>query len=83
MEILTIQQIKSQYPNQRVLVGNPVLDTPEVNGTIVSKLLEGIVLLASIDKKEIGFKAKGVRNSLERTACIYTGEIPKNRLFLL
>ncbi|TAF73226.1 MAG: hypothetical protein EAZ53_13275 [Bacteroidetes bacterium] len=83
MEILTINQIKAQYPNQWVLVGNPELENPEVNGTIVSKLLKGIVLLASTNKREIGFKAKEVQYKVNKTACIYTGEIPKNRLFLL
>jgi hypothetical protein len=83
MEILTIEQIRNQYPNQWVLVGNPEINDPEVNGSIISKLLSGIVLYASKDKREIGFKAKDVRGAVAKTACVFTGEIPKNRLFLL
>ena len=83
MEALTIEQIKIQYPNQWVLLGNPELSEPEINGSIVSKLVRGIVLLASTNKRELGAKAKSVRGNIELTACIYTGEIPKNRIFLL
>ncbi|HNL08825.1 MAG TPA: hypothetical protein PKH93_14700, partial [Chitinophagales bacterium] len=78
-----IAEIKAQYPDQWVLVGNPLLHEPEINGSIVSKLLNGIVLYASKDKREIGFKAKAVVANVKETVCIYTGEIPQNRLFLL
>ena len=82
-EILTIAEIKAQYPEQWVLVGNPELNDPDVNGSIISKLLSGIVLYASKDKREIGFKAKDVRGLVEKTACVFTGEISTKRLFLL
>ncbi len=62
----------------------PNLNEPEINGSIISKLLSGIVLYASKDKREIGFKAKDVKSPMvNETVCIFTGEIPKNRLFLL
>ncbi len=65
------------------MIGNPELSEPEINGSIVSKLIRGIVLFASTDKRELGFKAKSARENVELIACIYTGEISKNRLFLL
>ena len=83
MEVLSIEEIRRKYPNQWVLVGNPEINAPEINGSIISKLLRGIVLYASKDKREIGFKAKDFRGTVEKTACVFTGEIPKNRLFLL
>ncbi len=83
MELLTISEIRANYPEQWVLIGNPELSDPEINGSIISKLVRGIVLYASKDKREIGFKATAVRGAVETTACIFTGEIPKNRLFLL
>jgi len=83
VEILTIDQIKLQYPDQWVLVGNPELDDPNTLGSVVSKLLRGIVLYASKDKRELAYKAKDVKSDVSRTACIYTGEIPQNRIFLL
>jgi hypothetical protein len=82
-EVLTIEQIKAQYPDQWVLVGNPELTDPSILGSIVSKLIRGLVLYASKDKRELAYRAKEFREQVERTACIYTGEIPQNRIFLL
>ena len=82
-QVLSIAEIKAQYPDQWVLVGNPELNEPEINASIISKLLSGIVLYANKDKRAIGFKAKEVSKGIAETVCIYTGEIPKNRLFLL
>jgi hypothetical protein len=83
MEIMTINQIKIAHPNQWVLIGNPELDNDTTIGSIVSKLLRGVVLLAGKDKREIAYKAKDVKEGYSRTAFIYTGEIPQNRRFLL
>lgn len=83
MQTLPIEQIKKQYPDQWILIGNPELSEPEVNGSILSKLISGIVLFASKDKREIAYKAADLKKGVDKTACIYTGEIPKNRLFLL
>ena len=44
-QVLTIAEIKAQYPDQWVLVGNPIIKD--------TKLLNGIVLYHSKDKKEI------------------------------
>ena len=83
MENLTIEEIKKQYPNEWVLVGNPKMSKPDLNSSIVSNLLSGFVLCTSKDKKEIGLKAKDFRASYESTVCIFTGEINKNKLYLL
>ena len=83
MQTLSIDQIKTQYPDQWILVGNPELSDPEINGSILSKLIRGIVLFASKDKRELAYKANELRKNVNQTACIFTGEIPKNRLFLL
>jgi hypothetical protein len=83
MEILTINEIKAQYPDKWVLIGNPVLTDANILGSIVSKLLSGTVLLSSKDKREIGYKAKDVKEGYDSITCIYTGEIPKNRKWLL
>lgn len=80
MEILTIEEIKAQYPDQWVLVGNPELDNPNTLGSIVSKFVRGVVLFANKDKKEIAYSAKDYRKGCTTYTCIFTGEIPKNRL---
>lgn len=79
MEVLTIEQIKSKYPNQWVLVGNPELTDPSILGSIASKLVSGVVLLSSTDKREIGYRAKYVKAGYDTITCIYTGEIPQKR----
>ena len=83
MEVLTIEQIKSEYPNEWVLIGNPELDDEETLGSIVDKLVQGIVLLHSKDKRELAYKAKEVRKGYESIACIYTGVFPKSRKYWL
>ena len=83
MEILTINQIKMQYPDQWVLVANPELKDFDVLEAIINKLVSGIVLFASKDKREIAYKAKDLREGYEGITCVYTGEMPQNRKWLL
>jgi len=83
MESLTIAQIKAAYPEQWVLVGNPELDDPNTLGSVVSKLVKGVVLYANKDKRELAYMAKDYRKGYSHYTCIYTGEIPKNRNFWL
>jgi hypothetical protein len=84
MEILTLSQIKLQYPDQWVLLGDPEIDKPEINGALIDKIIRGTVIYASKDKREIGFKAaEKTPQNVHKTACIYTGKKTKNRLFLL
>ena len=82
MQQLTIEEIRSQYPDQWVLIGNPVLKNPDL-APIVQQLIQGFVLAASKDKREVAFKAKEARIGYNSTACIWTGEFPKNRRWLL
>lgn len=81
--ILLIDEIKKAYPDQWVLIGNPTLRNPQSNGTLVNRLISGIVLLSNKDKRELAYQAKDLVKNYDETACIFTGEIPKNRIFLL
>jgi len=83
MENLTISQIREKYPDQWVLLGDPELSNPEINGSIISKLIRGMVLYASKDKRELAYKAVEYKGQVNKTACIYTGKISNNSLFLL
>lgn len=83
MEVLTLSQIKQKYPNEWILVGNPQMRNDDFVGPIVRKLISGIVLYHSKDKRELGYKAAELTKTVEETACIYTGKIPKNRKFWL
>lgn len=83
MKTLTINQIRTDYPDEWVLIGNPDLGDPNVAGSIISKLVSGIVLYHSKDKREIAYKATELTKDVERFTCVYTGEVPKNRRFWL
>ena len=83
MESLTIDQIRNTYPDQWVLVGNPILGDADTVGSVVNKLQSGIVLYHSKDKREIANKAKELTRDVERFACVFTGEATKNRRFWL
>jgi hypothetical protein len=83
MEILTIAQIREKFPNQWVLIGNPELANMDTFGSIVSKLVRGVVLMGSSDKRELAYKAKELRQGFQSITCIYTGEFPKGRKYLL
>ena len=83
MQTLTIDQIRADYPDEWVLVGNPDLGESSVVGSVASKVRSGIVLYHSKDKREIAYKAKELTEGVERFACIFTGDIPANRRFWL
>jgi hypothetical protein len=83
MDVLTLEQIKAKYPNQWVLLANPELRNPNVNGTLASKLISAIVLLANKDKRELAYQSQNLTTEYFETACLFTGEIQKNRFILL
>lgn len=83
MNIQTIEEIKAEYPNQWVLVGNPELSNPELLDTMLHQLVRGVVLLASKDRRELGYNGRIARKGFDCVTCIFTGEIPKNRKWLL
>ncbi|MBK9458844.1 MAG: hypothetical protein KA783_08895 [Chitinophagales bacterium] len=82
-QMLNIEEIRSQYPNEWVLIGNPLLKNPEIQASIISQLISGIVLFHSKDKRELAYKAREIKSSVENITLIYTGEIPKGRKFWL
>ena len=81
--VLSFDVIKKRYPNEWVLLGNPELKDPELNEAIVHKVVSGVVLYHSKDKREIGYRAKEVKQGFEHFVCVYTGEIPRQRRFWL
>ena len=83
MQELTMEEIKAQYPDEWVLVGNPKMRDSNFVGPIIRKMISGIVLYHSKDKRELGHKAAQIAQTVDETACIYTGEVPKNRKFWL
>lgn len=81
--MLSIHEIKAQFPNQWVLIGDPQVSEPGVLGSLVDKLISGVVLFASANKQDIALHAASKKAGYSRTACIYTGEISRHRNWLL
>ena len=75
MEVLTIDEIKMQYPNEWVLIGNP-----EHQGVTV---LSGSLIFHSKDKREIAYSQINWREQFETAITIFTGKKTKNRKFWL
>ena len=82
-EMLTMAQIRAAYPDEWVLIGNPVLGEAGTVGSVVSKLQRGLVLYHSKDKREIAYKAKELTHDVDQFTCVFTGETITNRRFWL
>jgi hypothetical protein len=81
--ILTINQIKIQYPNEWVVIGNPQMTEDTVLSPIVDKIINGVVLLHSKDKRELAYQTAAARKEYQSIACIYTGIFPQKRKYWL
>lgn len=68
MEILTIEQIKAQYPDQWVLVGNPKMDEQEQN------VLSGLPAFWSKSKKEVCYLGVEIAKKFDTYILIFTGQ---------
>ena len=83
MQVLSIEEIRKQFPDQWVLIGNPEVKNSEILEPIVYRILRGIVLLANKDKRELSLSTNETRQGYDSITCIWTGEFPKNRKWLL
>lgn len=66
---LNYSNIQSLYPNEWVLIGNPVIDNANV--------LEGQVIHHNKDKRDVCDYAKSVIDQFDMIKIIYTGQMPK------
>ena len=83
MQTVFVEQIKSDYPNEWILIGNPDLGNEKSLGSIIDRLIGGVILYHSKDKNELAQNAKEVRKGFKSVTLLFTGEIPKNRKFWL
>ena len=68
MEVLTINEIKTQYPDQWVLVGNPVMDVQE------QQVLAGLPVFYSKSKKEVCYLGAELVKKFDSTILLFTGQ---------
>ena len=83
MKVLSIEEIRQEFPDQWVLIGNPEVKNSEILEPIVYRILRGIVILANKDKRELSLRTQEARQGYDSITCIWTGEFPKNRKWLL
>lgn len=80
---ISMQEIKTNYPEEWVLVGNPKMREDNFVGAVINKILSGVVIYHSKDKREIAYKIEDLKKGFAKIACVFTGEMPKNRKFWL
>lgn len=66
-QILSISDIKKLFPDEWVLVGNPVMDDAHLN------VLSGIPIIHSKDKKEVYYLGRSHTPAYDTITIIYTG----------
>jgi hypothetical protein len=73
INILSIDEIKTQYPDQWVLVGNPEMDADRL------KILSATPIFHSKDKRELCYLGRDMTTGYKLISVIYTGEIKHRR----
>ena len=72
-QLISISDIKSLYPNEWVLLGNPIMDESKID------VLEGIPLFHSNDKKEVCYIGRDKTANYDKITLIYTGTFRPSR----
>ena len=67
-QLINISDIKLLYPNEWVLLGNPIMDESRID------VLEGIPLFHSKDKKEVCYIGRDKTANFDKITLIYTGK---------
>ena len=70
MTYQTIQEIKKQFPDEWILLGNPKMEETTVLG--------GVVVYHSTNKKDL-LKGKDLLTSFELSTWVFTGDLDYNR----
>jgi hypothetical protein len=75
----SFEEIKAQYPDEWILIGNLELKNPLLQTSISRNFKSGVVLLHGADRFDIARGAKEARVGYTNITLIYTGNIPQNR----
>jgi hypothetical protein len=71
--LLNIANIKATYPNEWVLIGDPIMSEDGID------VLAGVPIYHSQDKKEVCYIGRDKTADFEKITLIYTGEFKKTR----
>ena len=69
-----IDQIKMLFPDEWVLIGNPIMDAAEVN------VLSGMPVLHSRNKKEVFYLGRSKISGYNTYTVIFTGIVKHSRI---
>ncbi len=72
-KLLNLSEIKTLFPNEWVLLGNPVFDESKLN------VLSGIPIYHSLDKKEVCYIGRDKTSGYRKITLIYTGILKPSR----
>ena len=67
----TLKEVQINFPNEWILFGNPEMEK--------SKVLGGIVLYHSADKKEVCYIGRNKTVNFDKITLIYSGELKHKR----
>jgi hypothetical protein len=70
-QVLSFEEIKRLFPDEWVLLGNPLIEQ--------TKVLSGIPIYHAPDKRDIAASGVKWRDYFERATMVFTGEFSKNR----
>jgi hypothetical protein len=70
-EVLKMAEIEARYPNQWIVVGNPVFNGMDV--------LEGVVVAHHVDKRIASMEGGERRASFKKVTLFYVGQLPPPR----
>ena len=72
-QVLNINDIKRLYPNEWVLLGNPVMDETKID------VVSGIPIFHSKDKKEVCYIGRDKTTAFDKITLIFTGIFKPSR----
>ena len=72
-DLLTLAEIKTLFPDDWVLLGNPIMDDSKI------EVLSGIPLFHSKDKKEVCYIGREKTKNFDKITLIYTGTFRPSR----
>ena len=70
---LNIDDIKTLYPNEWVLLGNPIMDESKID------VVSGVPVYHSKDKKEVCYIGRDKTSEFDKITLIYTGTFRPTR----
>lgn len=72
-QLLNINEIKKLFPDEWVLVGNPVMDESKIH------VLSGIPIYHSKDQKEVCYIGRDKTSAFDKITLIFTGTFKPTR----